>query len=131
MNGPVTSTIGALLFSVIMVGSVADLAKSPDVGMRLIDFRYKDGEFHQHHEVFGRAALIADWAAKVTRDGQILCSGGGTSSYAGSPVHMSADYWTGDDCPELMAGDTAQATWEWKTGEGFVAGISATLTIGQ
>lgn len=121
--------IGAGFLALMGVSGFKDLARDDPVGMRLIDFRYEDGQFHQHHEIFGRASIIANWAAKVTRDGEIICSGGGVSSYAGGPVHMGADHWVGDDCPELQAGDIAQASWEWKTSKGLVEGISATLTI--
>ncbi|WP_299078720.1 hypothetical protein [uncultured Paraglaciecola sp.] len=90
---------------------------------------YENGEFHQLVVPVGRAVIQANWSAKVLRGTHILCDGGNTAPYEGSPVSFTPSDWTGDKCPDLMAGDVAIASWEYKTNEGFTASIVGKVTI--
>lgn len=133
------TTIVALAVGVILAGQglielASDLLKTPEVRMTVKHLRYQGGEFDQWLGVDG-GPIQADWAAKITRkddDGSLrfLCVGGGRSIYTGKPSpRMAPSFWTDDDCPEILPGDHAQASWEYRDSEGVIHRIAAEIVI--
>ncbi len=117
-----------------LINTVEDWVAEKSVSMTIKHLRYVDGEFDQWLDVEG-GPVQADWAAKITRTGddgneRFLCVGGGRSIYTGSPSpRMDPDFWTGDNCPEIMPGDHAHASWEYRGADGTIHRISAEIII--
>lgn len=132
------NTVGSILAGAVLTfliwltgATLGDVMRDKPAGLRLLEIGYEDGVVFQHHEVFGRDAIIGQWAAKITRDGLIVCSGAGGSTYRGKRVAMTPTVWTGDDCPPLKPGDVAEASWEWTGNDGVRQSISAEFMIGD
>lgn len=85
--------------------------------LRVEKLQFKDGSFHQIVVPTLDAAIRANWAAKVMRDGEFLCGGGNSASYLPrtEPLIMDPHEWTGDECPVFEPGVTytAEAVWNW------------------
>lgn len=120
--------LGAVVAAALGISGVNDLNDPPPAGLRLVALEYKNGDIYQDVRIFGRESIRGEWAAKFTRDGRILCAGGGVSSYNGEPIHMDPSTWVNDDCPDIKTGDVAAATWEWQIGN-LTHGISGSLVI--
>ena len=131
------STFGAGIVGVVAYAGIHVVGNTfgPEpVSMSVKHLRYSDGEFDQWIAVEG-GPVQADWAAKITRaseDGvdRFLCVGGGRSIYTGAPSpRMDPSFWTGDDCPEILPGDRAHASWEYRDADGTIHRISAEIVI--
>ncbi|MFK7846840.1 MAG: hypothetical protein AB8G77_16185 [Rhodothermales bacterium] len=124
-------SIGIFAFAGNTMGAfVGDLTTQDPVSMHLVSLDYSDGQVTQRHEVFGTERIIADWAAQVTRDNQVLCSGGDKATYNGiTDKMMSLDFWVGDTCPELQKGDALVASWEYLDSQNLRYRISGTKLI--
>ena len=94
-------------------------------------FEYKDGKFHQRVRPINTKVVRAKWAAKITRSGEILCSGGGIGIYQDKVSIMNEDIWTGGNCPPLKTGDLAIASWTYETVNGHNVTISGEVKIGS
>lgn len=130
-------TVGAGFLGLLAYGAVhivGDVFGPEDVRMTVKHLKFEDGDFDQWLLVEG-GPIQADWAAKITRyspDGteRFLCVGGGRSVYDGTPSpRMDPDFWTGADCPELQAGDHAQASWEYRDQDGTIHRVSAEIVL--
>jgi hypothetical protein len=109
---------------------IGSLTSIPPVEMRLLELKYEDGHFIQKHEILGGAIIQADWTAQILRGDTPLCEGGGTAPYDGDQSkRMTPDYWTYDECPDLMPGDTAIAAWTYTGSDGVVRTISGKITL--
>lgn len=122
--------IGVTFGGLLSASGIKDLRRPDHVRMELVTLEYNDGDFYQEHLVTGAETVRADWAAKIVRDGQFLCVGGGTSFYknGGSPK-MDPSYWTGDKCPDLEPGDLASVTWEYVDEQNIRRRIGAEIEI--
>lgn len=98
-------------------------------GLQFVSLEYRDGRFTQDIRVLNADAVRAEWAAKIMRGTDILCAGGGTSTYQGKLVTMAPDVWVGDNCPPLEAGDMAFASWTYENVNGKNVTISGELEI--
>lgn len=97
--------------------------------LRIVSLSYSDGLFSQSSHVSGAPAMPARWTAEIKRGSRHLCSGGGDSVYQTDTTTFTPSEWAGDECPDIMPGDTASASWEWKDTNGFVHVISKQITI--
>lgn len=98
-------------------------------GLQLASLEYKEGKFHQKITPINAKVVRADWAAKITRDGKHLCSGGATAPYEGKMLSMTPSQWTGDNCPSLKKGDVAFASWTYENVNGKNITIYAEIII--
>ena len=78
-------------------------------------------------------AVKAIWSAEVSRvsDGitHQLCTGSGEAPYLGTTDTYTVDEWTGDNCPDLLPGDRAEATWEYTNHYGVITSLSKMYVI--
>lgn len=98
-------------------------------GMQVVSLDYNAGMFHQLVRPINADAVRAEWAAKITRNGVHLCSGGSVSLYTGTSISMTPSQWTGDECPVLQAGDSAFASWTYENVDGKNITISSEVII--
>lgn len=120
----------AVIIGQSAINFVEDLATTQPVEMRLAELRYEDGNFIQRHEVSGIPVIMAAWTAQILRGDIPLCEGGGTAPYEGGQAkRMTPDYWTGDQCPAIKAGDTAIAAWTYTGSDGIIRTISGKITL--
>ncbi len=121
------------VIGVIMLASgaeVLDALRPQHISMTAVALEYEDGRFFQEHRVTGADRLRAEWAARITRGDEYLCGGGGAGTYAnGGSARMTPTVWAGSECPELQAGDVAEATWEYVDENNVRHRISATIEI--
>ena len=131
MTTSVTAAVGVALF-LLAQGAIEvanDLIYDEPVSMRLVSLEYDNGNVRQMIEVTGRDAIRGEWAAKVIRGDEFLCSGGGKSAYVNKPVKMPVNKWVGSDCPSLKPGDVLHGAWQWTDGDGITRGISGELVL--
>lgn len=119
------------LASTLVAG--AFVAHAP-VRMELEYLRFEDGHFYQHIAVSGADAVNGDWTARIWREDEggftPLCEGGGRFPYTGKPSRpMTPSYWTDDDCPEVLPGDHAMASWQYTDEHGVQRRFSAQIVI--
>ncbi len=112
-------------------GNVIGHATSVEpMGMRLVYLGFENGKFVQEHAIYGAPGLGAHWVSQISRNGEPLCEGGGEAPYAsGDRKIMSPNYWTDDNCPEILPGDVGFATWEWVDEHGVHHVISGRIEI--
>ena len=124
----------SLIGMVVGVGSfeVFDAVALPQERRLILEhLSYENGLITQRHRVEGSAIIQATWAAEIVRGKQQLCSGGDRAPYEGGQKSFTPSAWTGDDCPDLLPGDIARASWEYKTTEGYLVSISGQIIIGK
>jgi hypothetical protein len=98
-------------------------------GLQLVSLEYREGNFHQKVVPINAKVVRAKWAAKISRNGTHLCSGGSEAPYDGKSLSMTASQWTGDDCPALKTGDVAFASWTYENVDGKNITISGEIVI--
>lgn len=133
----ISSAVGAGVMSAIgfLVGvGGADVAgniiKEPEpYGAQFVELDFQGGKFVQHVRPVNTISLRMKWGAKITRNGEIICSGGGVSTYTDKRVTMTPKVWTGEECPILQVGDVAEASWTYETVNGNNVIISGSKTL--
>lgn len=111
-------------------GVVEGIVSKPEpYGAQLVSLAYQNGKFIQHIKPINTDAIRMKWAAKIERNGEIICSGGNVSTYLNKPSLMTPNTWTGDDCPVLKNGDVAYASWTYETVDGYNVTISGQLPL--
>lgn len=121
-----TLAIGSfgLWMLVIFDDRIADFVtgKEPSNHLQLEDIGFADGMFYQLINPSRGKPKFAFWAAGIWQGQRHICGGNGSDSYRpkSEPVYFSADNWTGDDCSELVVGETylASATWSYSDRDG-------------
>ena len=114
--------VGSSVFAFVafMAGvGVTDVTKSvllkpKEYGAQFVFLKFENGRFHQHIKPINISELRMEWAAKISRNGEIICSGGDVSVYTDQVAIMNPNIWTDDDCPPLQSGDVATASWTYK-----------------
>lgn len=104
------------------VDVIQNIHKEPEpyrLDLLVLEYSKDEGLIHQHVAPVNIKSVGARWASKISRDGHIICSGGGKSNYDGTAHVFTPSEWTGDDCPELQAGDIASASWTYENINGF------------
>lgn len=135
-----TTTINLTVASIAAVTSfftgvggveVADrlLSQPKPFGLHLVNLEYQSGFVKQNIQPINSEAVRAEWAAKFTRSGRVLCAGGGASNYDGTVHEFTPSEWTGQDCPVLQAGDIGSASWTYKDVNGNLITISGKVEV--
>lgn len=77
---------------------------------------FKDGEFHQIVVPKGTSEIRGKWSADISQGSRYICGGGDEAPYGprATPLTLSPDLWTDDDCSAMRNGEqyTASAVWE-------------------
>ena len=97
--------------------------------LEFVSLEYDGNNFIQNVQPRGATVVRGKWAAKITRDGEWLCGGGGIAPYEGKVLKMTPTVWAGSDCPELMSGDIAKASWTYEDVNNRNVTISTELII--
>lgn len=116
-------------------------AVPPDFrGMVVAELDYdptKKMVFQKVHSVT-KDPIRASWSAKITRNGEIVCVGGGIAPYEGvnnaERIYFKPVDWAGNTpgglCPEaLKSGDVLIANWEHRDGSGLTRSVSKRLVL--
>ncbi len=125
----ITKSVTVLFGAIFSFFAVSVAFNQPPVALVLAELRYDDGMIRQRLDVQGTDVLKAEWAAKIEREGRAICGGGGAWAYTGGEGVLSPSDWTGDDCPELEAGDVGVAVWSWIDSDGTKKSISGEVVI--
>lgn len=129
LNLTVTGIMSGLGTLGLLAGiGAADVFAGKERSISLIDLKYEDGYFTQHHKVEG-GTIKGNWSAEIMRGNRQLCSGGGEAPYETGIKKFNPNDWTGGECPELEPGDKARAVWEYKLRNGVIASISGEILI--
>ena len=124
------SLLGGLLAGVGGTDIVQNIISEPKpYGLQLVELDYKDGDFEQLVVPINTDVVRAKWAAQIIRNGRPICGGGGTAPYTGEKKYMDANTWTDDECPTLIAGDRAIASWTYENVDGKNITISGEVVI--
>lgn len=100
-----------------------------------LEWDAKTGRIGQLLLVQGPGPVNGTWGASFWRGDKKLCGGGGRSEYPlrdGNPADikwMTTDKWTGDQCPPILPGDIATATWEYQGKNGEIRSASIEYMI--
>ena len=99
------------------------------------ELSYNGGYFSQRVGPIGSGTMSGKWTAEVNRiDNGVtkqLCAGSGVGNYSGDKDVYTADDWTGANCPTLLPGDIAEATWTFDDENGAKQSIAATIHIAE
>lgn len=120
------------LLIVLMVDPIAAALTNDAPRLTIRELKYENGFFHQLVVPEQAPVLMAQWTGSITsEDHMFVCGGGGIAPYGQKidPLKMTPTQWTGDDCPPLSEGGryNATASWEWKSPDGSIERMSASI----
>ena len=146
------ATISAALLIAAGVGAVAgrtgvDIAAGPPAalppdfrGMVVSELGYdpETRKIFQNVHSATKHSITAIWSAKITRDGEVICVGGGTAPYNAKSNAERTFYapvdWAGQTprqlCPDaLQSGDVLLANWEHRDGKGLTRSVAKRIVL--
>lgn len=141
------TTISAALFLAAGFGAVAgrtgvDIAVGPPAALppdfrsmvvKELGYDAETGRVFQNVHSATKHGITATWSAKITRNGTIICVGGGIAPYNSAPnaarTYYSPVDWAGQTpgglCPKtLQSGDVLLGNWEHRDGKGLTRSVS-------
>ena len=131
--------MGALVGGALGLDGAQTLSRPAPEYLQVASLDVAGGKVRQSHIHNGRANIPATWAARIEKEGRVVCDGsshGAQSSYRAnflSPDEFTPKEWSGDpDCGiEADDADAFEAEWQYVTRSGLIVTIIARREYGD